>query len=208
VGQPALEENNNVANKFGVIDNEKRERYALWKEGRNKVHDRHSRTGIFDNEKKTTMGWGEAGTAELQGANDVLDPKDPDAPESNRFNADEAAEENFKTLDQYLKEKKDVHVPTLQPRKPNEGSDDSQWKDAVALQKEEDNYFIGKEEAGSKSKNKSKKGKVYLEIDQPAHRSGGRNQGGRNYRGRQHAKRGEQASLNLSDVSAFPTLGA
>lgn len=77
-------------------------------------------------------------------ANDVLDPKDPDAPESNRFNADEAAEENFKTLDQYLKEKKDVHVPTLQPRKPNEGSDDSQWKDAVALQKEEDNYFIGK----------------------------------------------------------------
>lgn len=47
MGQPALEENNNVANKFGVIDNEKRERYALWKEGRNKVHDRHSRTGIL-----------------------------------------------------------------------------------------------------------------------------------------------------------------
>ncbi|CAO3658192.1 unnamed protein product [Rhizopus stolonifer] len=201
--QAPLEENTNANTSVGV--NERAEKRANWKEGKNSKNlDRHSRTGIYDNEKKSTMGWGEAGTSEFQGANDVLDPKDPNAPDGQIKPFE--FEDNTKTFDQYLQEKKQLNVPSLQPRKANEGSDGNEWKDAVALQKEEDNYFVGKEDANSKSKSKSKKGKVYLEIDQPAHQSG-RHQG-RQPRGRQHGKRGEQTSVNLSDVSAFPTLGA
>ncbi|KAG1180048.1 hypothetical protein G6F70_000770 [Rhizopus microsporus] len=210
VGQQPLEENTNQPN-IGAINSEKREKQAIWKEGRNKIYDRHSRTGIYDNEKKVTMGWGEAGTSELQGANDVLDPKDPDAPETGRFNADETTEDHTKTLDQYLEERKSSgHFPTLpEPRKPNEGVADSELKEAVPYRKESDNYFVGKDEAGSKAKGKAKKGKSYLEIDQPSYRpSGGRNASGRHSRGTQRGKRGDQISVNLSDDSAFPILGA
>lgn len=65
-------------------------------------------------------------------------------------------------------------------------------------------------------KSKNKKEKVYLEIDQPAHRSsndrrGGRG-GGRGGRGGRNQREGrqnrEQNSVNLSDSKAFPTLGA
>lgn len=66
-----------------------------------------------------------------------------------------------------------------------------------------------KDEAGSKAKGKAKKGKSYLEIDQPSYRpSGGRNASGRHSRGTQRGKRGDQISVNLSDDSAFPILGA
>ena len=79
-------------------------------------------------------------------ANDVLDPKDPDAPETGRFNADETTEDHNKTLDQYLEERKSSgHFPTLpEPRKPNEGVADSELKEAVPYRKESDNYFVGK----------------------------------------------------------------
>ncbi|KAI8051875.1 hypothetical protein BDF21DRAFT_498376 [Thamnidium elegans] len=186
--------------------------------GRGRQFDRHSGTGIHDTEKKINKGWGEAGTAEFQGAHDVLDPNDPDAAESRKARAEEP-EENTKTLEEYLEEKKNSQTFRVQEgRKPNEGLDDKEWKNAVVLEKEEDAYFSGKE-PGSKLKNKNKKEKIYLEIDQPAHRSESENRrgggrGGRGGRGNGRGGRGSsrgrggQGSVNLSDSKAFPTLGA
>jgi len=117
-------------------------------------------------------------------------------------------------LEEYLEEKKAAQNFRLeQGRKPNEGVDDKQWKDAVVLEKGDDAYFAGKE-TEAKLKSKNKKEKVYLEIDQPAHRSGGR--GGRGNRGNNRGSgrggrggnRAGQGSVNLSDSKAFPTLGA
>ncbi|KAI8344958.1 hypothetical protein BD560DRAFT_411778 [Blakeslea trispora] len=181
--------------------------------GRGRQYDRHSGTGIIDNEKKITQGWGEAGTAEYESANDVLDPNDPAAAETRHSRAPEETEENTKTLDEYLAEKKSANqnLRLNQGRQANEGSDDAQWKDTVVLEKEEAVFFPGKE-SEVKLKNKSKKEKVYLEIDQPSHRSSSGGRGGRGGRGRSNnrhsANSRQQGSVNLSDASAFPTLGA
>lgn len=53
-------------------------------------------------------------------------------------------EENQKTLDEYRAEKaqKLLDITLPEARKPNEGVDDSQWKDAVPLEKDEDEDFI------------------------------------------------------------------
>jgi len=183
--------------------------------GRGRQFDRHSATGVYDTEKKINKGWGEAGTAEFQGAHDVLDPKDPDAAETRNSRAEEQ-EENTKTLDEYLAEKKNGQTFRLSDaRKANEGVDDGQWKGAVVLEKEDDVFFVGKE-TESKLKIKNKKEKVFLEIDQPAHRSnddrrggrGGRGRGGNNSRGGNRSSGRGQGSVNLSDAKAFPTLGA
>ena len=60
----------------------------------------------------------------------------------------EEEEDNTLTLDQYLaqqKEKELAAVPKLEIRKANEGADDSIWKDAVPLSKNnEEEYFTGK----------------------------------------------------------------
>ncbi|KAI7903017.1 uncharacterized protein BX663DRAFT_531112 [Cokeromyces recurvatus] len=176
--------------------------------GRGRQFDRHSGTGIYDNEKKINRGWGEAGTAEFQGAHDVLDPNDPDAAETGTPRA-ETPQDNTKTLDEYLQEKKNTQNFRLeQGRKPNEGVDDSEWKDAVVLEKEEGAYFVGKE-TETKLKSKNKKEKVYLEINQPSHRPsrGGQRQG-RGGRNNQRNNRSTEGTLNLSDSTAFPTLGA
>ncbi|KAI9478506.1 MAG: hypothetical protein EXX96DRAFT_571174 [Benjaminiella poitrasii] len=179
--------------------------------GRGRQFDRHSGTGIYDNEKKINRGWGEAGTAEFQGAHDVLDPNDPDAAEAGTPRA-ETPQDHTKTLDEYLQEKKSSQNFRLdQGRKPNEGVDDSQWKGAVVLEREEDAYFVGKE-TETKVKSKTKKEKVYLEIDQPSHRSNSNNRGGqrqgRGGRNNQRNHRNGENTVNLSDSTAFPTLGA
>ncbi|RCH91750.1 hypothetical protein CU098_010349, partial [Rhizopus stolonifer] len=129
--------------------------------GRGRQFDRHSGTGIIDNEKKINQGWGEAGTAEFEGANDVLDPNDPAAGETRHARANEDTEDNTKTLDEYLAEKKNAshNLRLNQGRQANEGADDSQWKNTVVLEKEKDVFFVGKE-SEVKLKNKNKKEKV------------------------------------------------
>lgn len=73
-----------------------------------------------------------------------MDPNDPDAAET-RKNREEEPEENTKTLDEYLEEKKNSQTFRVQEgRKPNEGMDDKEWKNAVVLEKEEDVFFTGK----------------------------------------------------------------
>jgi hypothetical protein len=77
-------------------------------------------------------------------AHDNLNPNDPDAEERRRkFNNDEA-DDNTKTLGEYLSERKSQPVRLPEARKANEGSNDDQWNGAVALEKKEDAYFVGK----------------------------------------------------------------
>lgn len=77
-------------------------------------------------------------------AHDTLDPRDPDAAERRTPRVEEP-DENTKTLDEYLSEKKDSSNKFRldRGRQANEGSDDSQWKNTVVYKKEEDSYFVG-----------------------------------------------------------------
>lgn len=73
-----------------------------------------------------------------------MDPNDPDAAETGKSRVEES-EENTKTLEEYLQEKKSAQNFRVQEtRKANEGVDDGEWKNAVVLEKEEDLYFAGK----------------------------------------------------------------
>lgn len=73
-----------------------------------------------------------------------MDPNDPDAAET-RHSRVEEPEENTKTLEEYLEEKKAAQNFRLQQgREANEGVDNGQWKDAVVLEKEDAAYFVGK----------------------------------------------------------------
>lgn len=89
----------------------------------------------------------------LFSAHDVLDPNDPDAAETRPARVEEP-EENTKTLEEYLAEKKDSAKKFRldQGRKANEGSDESQWKNTVELKKEETSYFSGKVKKKKKTK--------------------------------------------------------
>jgi plasminogen activator inhibitor 1 RNA-binding protein len=81
-----------------------------------------------------------------------LDPNDPDAAETRNSRAEEQ-EENTKTLEEYLSEKKNGQTFRLnEARKANEGADDGQWKDTVVLEKEEDVFFVGKVKIKIKNK--------------------------------------------------------
>ena len=57
---------------------------------------------------------------------------------------EEEVPENLKTLDQYLSEKVSKVKMSTSVRKANEGSDESQWKNAVVFVKEEDDLVVGK----------------------------------------------------------------
>lgn len=70
--------------------------------------------------------------------------KDPAAPETEEAAVEEEPEEQTKTLDEYLAAKKAAAAAALpELRKANEGADDSKWKDAVALEKQEEEDFFG-----------------------------------------------------------------
>lgn len=135
----------------------------------------------------------------------------------------EEEEDNTLTLDQYLAKKKEEAagvVPKLETRKANEG-DDSIWKDAVPLKKNEDEeaYFAGKTKSNAPKAKPKKEEKVYLEIDARFERPqrGGRGRGGdrgdrgsRGGRGRGGARgraNGPSAPVvNVDDETAFPAL--
>jgi len=95
-------------------------------------------------------------------------------------------EENIKTLDEYFAEKaaKPPSVSLPEVRKPNEGSDDSKWKDTIPLEEEEEEEaFIAGKEQSHRLKNKNRKEKVFVGIEQrftPRPGGGGtRGRGGR-----------------------------
>ena len=47
----------------------------------------------------------------------------------------------FQTLDEYLKNKPKPAFELPAQRRPNEGADESQWKDVVPLEKDEEELF-------------------------------------------------------------------
>ncbi|KAG2183671.1 hypothetical protein INT43_006679 [Umbelopsis isabellina] len=191
--------------------------------------DRHSATGLVDSEKKVEQGWGHAESAEAEAATDSVKSSDPAAPEAEAA-VEEEPEEETKTLEEYLASKKAAGPAALpEARKPNEGADDAKWKDAVALEKPEEEDFFGGKGQALKQKNKTKKEKVHVEIEQrfvEENKRGGFRGGERGERGGRGGNRGAQrggqrggrggqrrggrqsAAVNLNDASAFPTLGA
>jgi plasminogen activator inhibitor 1 RNA-binding protein len=128
---------------------------------------------------------------------------------------EEEEEDNTMTLTEYLAKKKASEaIPgRLQARAANEGADNNLWKDAVQVQRDEDeeNYFIGKVRLYSiyaritaviepKSQTKStpkartkKEEKVHIDIEArfaPIERGRGRGDRGRGDRGRGDRSRG------------------
>ncbi|KAJ3049291.1 hypothetical protein HK097_009702 [Rhizophlyctis rosea] len=217
---------------------------------RGREFDRRSGTGRRDTEKKEVAGkgsWGNPVTAEEEGAKvaeqEIAAADGTATPEENAPAGDAAAaepetpkepEEVLKTLDQYFAEvqaKKGAQEANV--RKANEGADESQWKDAVAFVKEEEDYFIGGKQKGKKAAQtpKEKAQKVFAAIEQRfadepkrggreggrggrgGNRGGqggdrpesGRGRGGQNRRGGRAA--GGDVNVNVADERAFPSLG-
>jgi plasminogen activator inhibitor 1 RNA-binding protein len=129
-----------------------------------------------------------------------------------------------------LAEKKlKLGTPIPEARKPNEGSkQDKKWNAAKPLSKddEEDSYIQGKGEKAKRERQRKEKNKIdvdmrYVEPSRGGDRGrggrgrgdyrggdrgrGGRGRGGDGYRGR---GRGGGGAVNVSDTSAFPSLGA
>ncbi|KAJ3029033.1 hypothetical protein HDV00_009807 [Rhizophlyctis rosea] len=215
--------------------------------GRGREFDRRSGTGRRDTEKKEVAGkgsWGEPIASQQEGTKvaeqeiavaegaEGTPEENPaaDKPADAEAEAAKEPEEVLKTLDQYFAEREakkgaaDVAV-----RKANEGADESQWKDAVVFQKEEEDYFIGKSAKGKRAAQtpKEKQQKVFAAIEQrfadegPKRGGGGRggrgrggdrpegSAGGRGRGGERRGGRGgNNASVNVSDEKAFPTLGS
>ena len=125
-----------------------------------------------DSAKQEHQSWGgDDGKRELEAENDggadaaaektngtttpaVVEGTDgADAPAAAATEATPAAptepEDNSKTYEEYMKERQaglNAKLGVPEGRKANEGSDDSQWKDGVAITKPaegEDNYYVG-----------------------------------------------------------------
>lgn len=138
---------------------------------------------------------------------------------------EEEEEDNTMTLTEYLAKKKAAEGVPNKPegRAANEGADSTLWKDAIQLQRDEDedNYYVGKTKSAPKARAK-KEEKVIIDIDArfaPPER-GGRGRGGDRGRGRGGRGRGASeggrgparssstnANIDVSDESAFPSLG-
>ena len=118
--------------------------------GRGREFDRHSGATRVDSDKKEVAGtgaWGEPtanyGDAEAPALAADGSPLDP-ASATTPADADEE-KENTKTLEEYLAEKSagKAAASVVASRKPNEGADDSQWKDSkVFARKEEEDVFF------------------------------------------------------------------
>lgn len=108
-------------------------------------YDKRSGTGYKkEGAKKSSVGkgnWGVLGetgpekekSAEVKVAQENQDPVE-----------EEKEVENLKTLDQYLSETMSSTKVNTSVRKANEGTDESQWKNAVVLVKEDQDLVVGK----------------------------------------------------------------
>jgi len=166
--------------------------------------DRHSGTGKVDSEKKINQGW----------ADKAVDIDEPEKPAENEEAAAEAEapaaepEPEFKSLDDYKAERaaKLAQLSAVtEVRHANEGADESQWKNAVVFAKQEDIFYGGKETT-LKAKNKPKKAKAYLEIEQTFNEDKSR-RGGKGQSQRKGGRRGDGSrAVDVSDEHAFPDL--
>ncbi|OAV90204.1 hypothetical protein PTTG_00696 [Puccinia triticina 1-1 BBBD Race 1] len=145
---------------------------------------------------------------------------------------EEEEEDKTKTFEEYLAEKASAAnaLPSLKKdvRKPNEGADDSQWKDAVKFVKgeEEEEVFFQPKEKKTTQTTKKVKEKTFIEVEPLGYRPsraggerGGRGRGRgrgdrdgerREFNGDRGAPRGRGGrgakELNTEDANAFPSL--
>ncbi|RKO92727.1 hypothetical protein BDK51DRAFT_29396 [Blyttiomyces helicus] len=200
--------------------------------GRGREFDRRSGTGRYDGEKKEVAGkgtWGDEVAAQTESKDETTESPEADAEKAVEPKEPAEPEEVQLTLEQYMAEqaaKKAVQEKAV--RKPNEGADDAQWKDAVVLKKEEDEELFVVAPKGNKGKKvavpvKEKTAKATVAIEQrfatePGSTRGGstRGRGRGEYRGarggdRPNTGRGPRPSaqtVNVGDQTAFPTLGS
>ncbi|KAJ1659157.1 hypothetical protein GGF44_003735 [Coemansia sp. RSA 1694] len=192
--------------------------------GRGRQFDRHSATGLVDSEKKEKQGWlGDEKDLVTDGAQATeaakKDNQDgtPAAPV-----AEEEPEEVIKTLDDYMKERESASVDTKRTlRKANEARvDQSQLKGQVALDKKDEDFF-SPIVAQKSRKQKVRKEKIFVDIEQRfadessrrgAFRGGprgGSNAGPQNRGGRGGSSAGPRSGgnrVNINDERAFPSL--
>ncbi len=109
-------------------------------------YDKRSGTGFKkEGAKKSSVGKGNWGVLGETGKDVGVKKLAEEVPETNENSPEEEKEvENLKTLDQYLSEKVSNAKMSTSVRKANEGADESQWKNAVVLVKEEEDLVVGK----------------------------------------------------------------
>ncbi|KAJ2691071.1 hypothetical protein IWW39_000279 [Coemansia spiralis] len=185
--------------------------------GRGRQFDRHSATGLVDSEKKEKQGWLGDDKALVQDGAQATEEAKKDGQEVAAPIVEEEPEEVIKTLDDYLKERESASVDTKRTlRKANEARvDQSQLKGQVALDKKEEDFFAPIVAQKSR-KQKERKEKVFVDIEQRfadesrrgAFRGAPRGAGPQNRGGRggfNAAGRGA-ARVNINDERAFPSL--
>ncbi|KAI8099436.1 uncharacterized protein BX664DRAFT_321246 [Halteromyces radiatus] len=192
-----------ASRRHGIIPNE-----------RGRVFDRRSgEVGALGTKKKNEQSWGHLGQSQIDAYGDTPAPSDP-AGEGNPESPAPEEESNVMTLDEYRKNHPAAKPSLPPPREANDGQEDPKWKDGIIVHRADaDDYYSGKEST-NKTRIRTKKEKVFIDIDPPRHQPtrgrGGRNDRSRGNTGRRGRGRGggrNQHSVNLSDASAFPTLG-
>lgn len=239
-------------NRAKPIDEDERQRTRGSGEGRGRGgrggrseprnFDRHSRGVGGESEKQASHGWGaNEGNAELadEQAGEALANAEKtdamaswgDAEATPGATNDAEREENNISYAEYLiqqQEKKSaLAAEAPQLRKPNEGREqDKKWANAKPICRDEEEDFVPG--AGGKAKReRERRQKQFLEIDQRFTEGsdrgrgggprGGRGRGGRGGRGDGPSRAGRgggqgntesNASINTNDTSAFPSLGS
>ncbi|KAL2156562.1 hypothetical protein VTH82DRAFT_1307 [Thermothelomyces myriococcoides] len=174
-----------------------------------------------NSEKQAEKSWGAAeGESELKdekAAAEIAESEKKADEEAGEPEAkEEGPEEKQMTYDQYLaqleQKKVDAELPV---RKPNEGVNDSKWKDFTPLKRDENEDYVPGT-GGKAKRERERKQKTFLEIEhryepeRPRGARGGRGGGrGRGRGGAPRTGRGgqEAAPINTNDESAFPSLG-
>ncbi|KAL2181210.1 uncharacterized protein P884DRAFT_677 [Thermothelomyces heterothallicus CBS 202.75] len=182
-----------------------------------------------NSEKQAEKSWGAAeGESELKdekaGAEIAESEKKADEEGGEAETKEEGPEEKQMTYDQYLAQLEEKKVDAeLRVRKPNEGVNDSKWKDFTPLKRDENEDYVPGT-GGKTKRERERKAKQYIEIDnrykEPERprggrggRGGARGDGGRG-RGRGGAPRSgrggraqDAAPIDTNDETAFPSLG-
>ncbi|KAN0065775.1 hypothetical protein ACQY0O_000905 [Thecaphora frezii] len=202
--------------------------------GRGRPFDRHSQTDRVDTPKNLHQGWGgDDGKRELDVEKKAEADAKAENLEANGAPAAEGEakpeekqpeeeEDKTMTLDEYLAAQAAKKASIAAPKVREAPADDSAWSNfGVKLEKpESDDYFAAKKAEKTRTR-AQKEGKQLLEIeqrfDQPAGGRGRGTRGGRGGRGgdrgstrgngpRGRGARANNASVNLADKSAFPSL--
>ncbi|KAJ2747514.1 hypothetical protein GGI20_000503 [Coemansia sp. BCRC 34301] len=189
--------------------------------GRGRQFDRHSATGLVDSEKKEKQGWlGDEKDLVTDGAQATEAAKKDSQDSAAAPVTEEEPEEVIKTLDDYMKERESASIDAKRTlRKANEARvDQSQLKGQVALDKKDEDFFAPIVAQKSR-KQKVRKEKVFVDIEQRfsdesrrgAFRGGprgGSNAGPQNRGGRGGSSAGPRSGnrVNINDERAFPSL--